>query len=254
MRGGSNEIRQRCDIPQLSGEAGLADERIRMSAMRRTTTALMTTALIMTGAATAALFMLGFVVFATTASRPGPQTVGTADAIVVLTGADRRIDEGVRLLRGGFGNRLLISGVNPRTRPEHIRRLAASGETLFDCCVDFGYDAHDTVGNADETKAWANHYRFARLIVVTSSYHMPRSLAELGRVLPEAELIAYPVVPRSLGGEVWWLHLSTTRLLAAEYLKLLPSAARFVAARLARPRESGAAFHAAADGTGLSRP
>ena len=198
------------------------------------------TAMVLTGAVGAVLLMLGFVVFATSASRRAPLFVGPADAIVVLTGAERRIDEGVRLLRGGLGRRLLISGINAHTRPKHLKHLAMPGEALFDCCVDFGYVARDTVGNADETMAWVNHHRFKRLIVVTSSYHMPRSLAELGRVLPDTELIPYPVVPRVLRDEPWWLHFSTTRLLIAEYLKLLPSAARFAATRLTRPHEANA--------------
>ena len=200
--------------------------------------------MIMTAAVAATLFMLGFVVFANLSSRRTPHNIGTglgpADAIVVLTGADKRIDEGVRLLREGRGRRLLISGVNPQTRPQQVRRLANPGEALFQCCVDFGYDAQNTIGNADETKAWAEHHRFSRLIVVTSSYHMPRSLAELGRVLPNAQLIAHPVVPRILREETWWLHLSTMRMLVSEYAKLLPSAARYAAVRLIWPREASA--------------
>lgn len=215
-----------------------------MGAMKRTATAM-----IMAGGVGVAFLMLGFIVFATWSSRRASDSVGAADAIVVLTGAERRIDEGVRLLGRGLGQRLLISGVNPRTRPTQLRRLTEPGsnlwgEALFDCCVDFGYDAQDTIGNADETKAWADHYRFKRLIIVTSSYHMPRSMSELGRVLPEAELIAYPVVPRSLSSETWWLHVSTARLLMSEYLKLLPSAARFAVARLVRPLEANVATHA----------
>ena len=40
--------------------------------------------------------------------------------------------------------------------------------------------------------------RFTQLIIVTSSYHMPRSLSELGRVMPNIVLIPYPVVTRRL--------------------------------------------------------
>ena len=206
-----------------------------MSVLRRTKTAI-----VLTGAAGLVLLMLGFVVFANSASRRQVPTVAAADGIVVLTGGDRRIDEGVRLLRDGRGRRLLISGINPHTKPRHLQRLANPGEALFECCVDFGYVAQNTIGNADETKAWADHYRFSRLIVVTSSYHMPRSLTELGRVLPELELIADPVVPRVLREETWWLHMSTMRILVGEYLKLLPSAARYAAARLNRQREANA--------------
>ena len=199
--------------------------------------------LILMGGAGLAVLMLGFVVFATSASRRPPLSVGSSDAIVVLTGADRRIEEGVRLLGDGMGRRLLISGVNARTKPHDLRRLLRPNGELFDCCIDFGYVAQDTVGNADETRAWANHYRFARLIIVTSSYHMPRSLAELGRALPEAELVAFPVVPRWLRDEVWWLHLSSMRMLVGEYCKFLPAAFRFAAARVTRPLDGRLPSH-----------
>ena len=94
----------------------------------------------------------------------------------------------------------------------------------FKCCVDVGYAAHDTSGNAEETKAWAHAHRFSKLIIVTSSYHMPRSLIELGRAMPAATLVPYPVLSRNFRTEAWWLHGATARLLFSEYVKFLPSA------------------------------
>ena len=47
--------------------------------------------------------------------------------------------------------------------------------------------------------------------------------------------IPYPVVPRTFRAERWWLHAGSIRLLFTEYLKFLPSAARFGGARLLRP-------------------
>src|SRR5262245_42173629 len=92
--------------------------------------------------------MLGFLIFANVATREPTPVAGTADGIIVLTGAEHRIAEGLRLLREGRARRLLISGVNPRTKPEDVRRLTTPGDKLFDCCIDFGYDAQDTIGNA----------------------------------------------------------------------------------------------------------
>ena len=61
---------------------------------------------------------------------------------------------------------------------------------------------------------------------------MPRSLTELGRAMPAIALIPYPVVSRNFRTERWWMHGATARLLFFEYLKFLPSAARFGVARL----------------------
>ena len=186
-------------------------------------------------AALAALVMFGFVLFAIAVTRDFPQPVQRADGIVVLTGGELRIAEGARLLNMGWGRRLLISGVNPKTSRQDVVRITGLGESKFDCCVDLGYWAQDTVGNADEAKMWAEKHQFSSLIVVTSSYHMPRSLAELSIELPRTHLIAHPVTPRSLRNDTWWLHLPTTRVLVAEYIKFLPTAARLTASRILWP-------------------
>ena len=198
------------------------------------------TVLAASAAACLALLTLGFITFANWTCRQAEPRATMADGIVVLTGPERRIETGLELLRRGLGRRLLISGVNPKTSPQEFVRIAGLGNAIS-ARIDLGYTAQDTAGNADETRAWAARHRFRRLIVVTSSWHMPRSMSELSRALPDVELVAWPVVPRALREEAWWLRLSTTRMLAAEYLKLLPSAARYAASRLLRPLEASAA-------------
>src|SRR5262249_35613366 len=165
---------------------------------------------------------------------------GQADGIVVLTGGEHRLSEAARLLAEGRGKRLLISGANRVATREDLHRKSGLTLTLFDCCVDIGYDAHTTSGNAQETQAWARDRRFTRLIIVTSSYHMPRTLIELGRVMPEVALVPYPVVSRNFRTERWWMHGATARLLFSEYVKFLPSAARFGVARLLGSLEGSA--------------
>ena len=186
------------------------------------------------------LLLFGFVVFAAIATRSGLGPLVRTDGIVVLTGGEARIAEAGRLLRAGRAERLLISGVNRRTTRDDLRRLSGLNDQMFDCCVDIGYAALDTHGNADETRVWANLRRFSSLIIVTSSYHMPRSLAEIGIALPGVTLVPSPVVPRRLQGTPWWLELKTTRALVAEYVRFLPVATRLVVARLVGMREGSA--------------
>lgn len=189
----------------------------------------------------AGLLLFGFVMFAAYANRvPGPQTV-KADAIVVLTGGAARIAEGGHLLAKGFGRRLLISGVNTRTSRSEIMKLADLDEQRYDCCVDLDYEALDTFGNATETRDWAIRNGFKSLIVVTSSYHMPRSLAELEGALPGVRLIAHPVVPKSFREQTWWLNPRAARILISEYLKYLPVAIRVTLTRIVSPSASAVA-------------
>jgi hypothetical protein len=58
--------------------------------------------------------------------------------------------------------------------------------------------------------------------------------------LPHVVLTPYPVVPRTFRAERWWMHAGSIRLLFTEYLKFLPSAARFGVARLLRQWDSDA--------------
>ena len=186
---------------------------------------------LVTGAAFS-LLVLGFILFASVVTRTPAPANPRAEGIVVLTGEGRRIAEGARLLKEGRAERMLISGVNPRTSKRAILKISGLPEQTFDCCVDLDYLALDTAGNANETRSWAVAQRYNTLIIVTASYHMPRSLAELALALPGAHLIPHPVVPKGFPESGWWFHPSTTRVLLAEYLKFLRSAAHLTLARM----------------------
>ena len=61
--------------------------------------------------------------------------------------------------------------------------------------------------------------RFGSLIVVTSNYHMPRTLLELDAALPGAEKVPFAVVHEGTQADDWWRNPATARLLASEYVK-----------------------------------
>jgi uncharacterized SAM-binding protein YcdF (DUF218 family) len=149
-----------------------------------------------------------------------------ADGIVVLTGGASRINDGFELLASGRGKRLLISGVYPATNRGEISRRMPEYRRLFACCVDLDRTAVNTLGNAIGTKRWVQVQGFRSLIVVTSAYHMPRALAELGHQLPHVQLIPFPVITDKLRSESWWSHPSTAKLLFSEYLKYIVAGIR----------------------------
>ena len=163
-----------------------------------------------------------------------------ADGVVVLTGANskERIAAGLDLLSNGYGKRVLVSGVNREASREDIRNVSNAVKRLYDCCVDLGFTAADTVGNARETADWAGAMRFSSLIVVTADYHMPRAMLELKAVLTPrgVALQPYPVATSALNGRRWWRSPSGARLMVVEYCKYLAILGREMVLSLG-PRE-----------------
>lgn len=165
----------------------------------------------------------GLLAFAQRVERSTPPTEpAVADAVVALTGAsDLRLEAAARLLERGKGKRLLISGVNREASRDDILEVSRAVKPIYDCCVDLGYTAADTIGNAEEIADWARRKDYDRLIVVTSDYHMPRSILEIRAAMPEATLIEYPVVTGPVEIRRWWRKPGDARRLAVEYCKYL---------------------------------
>lgn len=145
-----------------------------------------------------------------------------ADAIVVLTGgSDLRLEAATRLLEAGKGRRLLVSGVNRRATRQDLWSLTGAAKPLFDCCIDLGFTAADTLGNARETAEWARSLGYRSLILVTADYHMPRALMELRAAMPIASITPYPVATTDLDAEKWQASADGARRMALEYSKYL---------------------------------
>ena len=149
-----------------------------------------------------------------------------ADGIVVLTGGASRVADALELLAEGRGSRLLISGVHPATNATEIARQNPRFEKLVNERVDLDYAAVNTIGNALGTRRWVREKGFRSLIVVTSSYHIPRTMAELGRQMPDIVLIPFPVVTDKLRNEPWWANGLTARLILSEYAKFVVALVR----------------------------
>jgi uncharacterized SAM-binding protein YcdF (DUF218 family) len=168
---------------------------------------------------------------------PDPQP---AEAIVALTGPSTlRIAAAMKLLEDGKGERLLVSGVNRKATRADIRSVSRAPGRLYDCCVDLGFQAADTIGNARETAAWARAHGFKRLIVVTADYHMPRAILELKGALPGGQFQPYPVATDELNARRWWRNGESARRMVVEYCKYLVILAREAFLSLG-PREHAA--------------
>ena len=157
---------------------------------------------------------------------PAPEPA-RADAIVALTGPSaERVNAAIRLLELDKVRRVLISGVNRDVRRQELRALTPGSSKLFNCCVDLGFEAEDTIGNAQEIAAWADAKGYDSLIVVTSDYHMARALTEIRAAAPGVALTAYAVETPSLDNSRWWRAAVTARRMTLEYMKYLAALGR----------------------------
>lgn len=169
----------------------------------------------------------GFFQFVYTMDNLSPQTAERVEAIVVLTGGKNRVAESLELLRANEGARLLISGVNPTTSLEQLIALSPESRELLQCCVDLGREARSTVGNAWETRRWVEAGGYQSVLLVTSNYHMPRSLMEMRRTLPRLKFYAHPVAHDGIVPSDWWRDTATAELLMREYVKYLATLVRY---------------------------
>lgn len=162
---------------------------------------------------------MGLVGFVITLPQPGSSGAIEADGIVALTGGSDRLLVAMDLLNDNSANRLLISGVHTDTTRDDLKNRIGQPQDRFDCCVDLDRNARNTIGNAVHTAIWAKGHGYRSLIVVTASYHMPRSLLEFHHQMPGHTLVPYAVVPSHIEMERWWSRPETVRLLVSEYVK-----------------------------------
>jgi uncharacterized SAM-binding protein YcdF (DUF218 family) len=187
------------------------------------------------------IWAVGLLAFATRVehSTPAPEPP-VADGIVALTGASViRLEAATKLLEEGKGKRLLVSGVNRQASRADILDVTKAGKKVYDCCVDLGFMAADTVGNAEETAEWARTKGYKKLILVTADFHMPRASLELHAAMPEAQIIPYPVLTETLDTPRWTKTSRGVRMMALEYTKYLAILGREALLRLG-PKDKAA--------------
>jgi len=154
--------------------------------------------------AVAALWLGGFLWFARQIPHGVADLDTDTDAIVVLTGGSLRVQSGLTLLASGKAKKLFISGVYHGTDVAALLKASHQSPEHVACCIVLGHEADNTLGNALETAQWMHQEGFHSLRLVTASYHMPRSLLEFSRAMPDVSIIAHPVFPERDRADRWW--------------------------------------------------
>ena len=141
-----------------------------------------------------ALWVFGYAAFVISVLQiPVADENTITDAIVVLTGGDKRVETGLNLFGGGKAAHLLITGVHPDASEADILRQWKGENALPPCCLTLGYKATTTTQNAEETREFLQDKNFASIRLVTADFHMNRALLEFRHALPGIEIIPNPI-------------------------------------------------------------
>ncbi|MGN0919489.1 MAG: YdcF family protein [Alphaproteobacteria bacterium] len=163
-----------------------------------------------------AIWAIGFVVFAGISIGMKYRPLESAEAIVALTGGNDRIKEAIRLLQEKKAPRLFISGVNENVTGYHLLKETPP---KWQDKIELGYQAKTTRMNAVETAGWIQKNNISSIILVTSFYHMPRSLLEIKEAVPGLKITPYAVFPHRFDQDTKWIHTRYAWQLFLEYHK-----------------------------------
>ncbi|MFV0626982.1 MAG: YdcF family protein [Alphaproteobacteria bacterium] len=141
------------------------------------------------------------------------------DAIVVLTGGKYRLHEAMVLLNENLAEKLFISGVDKKISLQKIIDINNIENIHFEK-VQIGNEATNTVENAIEVDNWIKKNNIKSIRLVTSNYHMFRSIQEISAKNKNVQIIAHPVFTDNLTKN-WWQDWHSFYFLASEYNKFL---------------------------------
>jgi uncharacterized SAM-binding protein YcdF (DUF218 family) len=171
-----------------------------------------------------ALVWLGGLVWFVAEIPQRPTTDNTrTDAIVILTGGKHRMTYGLQLLAEDKAGKLFVSGVHETLSDKDLFNLVPTSirgkiqSRRKD--ITLGHEAWNTIGNAEETARWIMQNECRSIRLVTSNYHMPRSLYEFRRRVKGITIIPDPVLPDDFDVVAWWRDSGDRALVLSEYHK-----------------------------------
>jgi uncharacterized SAM-binding protein YcdF (DUF218 family) len=116
----------------------------------------------------------------------------TFDNIVVLTGGRDRISYAFSLIESYKPKNIFISGVYEKTTLQDI----LPQKPIENVRIILGKQAKNTEENAKEIDEWVRQNSISEILLITSDYHMMRSIMELRRI--NNELKIYPCSVNSI--------------------------------------------------------
>ena len=151
------------------------------------------------------------------------------DGIVVLTGGEDRIETAFKLMQNHQAEKLLIAGVNPRTRLQDILKSASEAvekNLAAKNHIDLDDRSVNTASNAREAAQWVRRHDLRSIRLVTAHYHMRRAFLEFSQALPDVFIVKHPVIPPFFQRTSWGGNFSRFLLIWREYNKYIGAFSR----------------------------
>ncbi|MDG1153709.1 MAG: YdcF family protein [Alphaproteobacteria bacterium] len=168
-------------------------------------------------------FLFGLAGFVDTINKYEQPKLISADVAVVLTGGSGRIEKGIEILNDKKVEKLFISGVHKSVAIKKLLNFVKNNSfnKYDDSNIILGYQAKTTFDNAIEVANFIKKNNYKSIYLITSKFHMPRSMYEVRHRLPNIKIIPYPVNNNNIKIKSWYSYPGTLFVLTFEYLKTL---------------------------------
>ena len=141
------------------------------------------------------------------------------DGIAVLTGGKGRINLGLELFSSNRNLQLIISGVDKKVSDKSIIPEGLNNKSN----ITIDKDSESTYQNAKVINKWASEYKLQNITIITSYYHMPRSMMLIQSLTPNINFYAYPVEKKIFNKVSFKENILYYSFLTEEYIKYVVS-------------------------------
>ena len=163
--------------------------------------------------------ILGFFYFLRVITYTNVMIGKNIDGIAILTGGKGRISLGLNLFTKQSNIKLIISGVDKKISINSV--LPSKFQENNRIYID--QVSESTFENAVIIKDWAKKNQLYNIYIITSYYHMPRSMLLLNKFKEEVNYYAYPVKKEKSSHSNFLHDILFTLFLMQEYIKYLLS-------------------------------
>ena len=165
--------------------------------------------------------------------------INLSSKVVILTGGTNRIKEGFEVIykldKKSITNlNVLVSGTGKGFSKLSLQEKLNPGFDLrlIECCVELDSVSQNTYSNAIETSKWVSKNNIEEILLITSNYHIPRSILEFQNKMPNLKILYYPIIPKKHQINKWLKSFETFSLIFIEYCKYIIANVRIKTLRI----------------------